>query len=124
MYIPQPYKAPPVTFSAFPEVVKDQLFEADYSTDLHCEISDPPAKACWYEDGVELISESQPHLKKEDSRRTLAVKTAQASKSGRYDCMRKDDVIQFNVQDEGDFWIFACNLLAVLEWQLTTLRSV
>ncbi|KAI4892996.1 hypothetical protein NFI96_027323 [Prochilodus magdalenae] len=97
-------KAPPAKFSAFPEIVKNQLFEVDYSmstpTDLHCEISDPPAKVCWYEDGVELISKSQPHIKKEDSRRTLAVKTAQASESGRYDCVRKDDVIQFNVQDE------------------------
>ncbi|XP_049340507.1 obscurin isoform X1 [Astyanax mexicanus] len=94
-------KAPPVMFSAFPEAVKNQLFEADYPTDLHCEISDPPAKVCWYEDGVELISKSQPQIKRKDSRRTLAAaKTAQASESGHYDCVRKDDVIQFNVQDE------------------------
>ncbi|KAL7865382.1 hypothetical protein SRHO_G00106290 [Serrasalmus rhombeus] len=86
--------------SALPETLKNQLFEADYLTDLRCEISDPPAKVCWYEDGAELISKSQPHIKKEDSRRTLTVKTAQASESGRYDYVRKDDVIQFNVQDE------------------------
>ncbi|XP_037395274.1 obscurin-like protein 1 isoform X7 [Pygocentrus nattereri] len=92
-------KAPP-ELSALPETLKNQLFEADYLTDLRCEISDPPAKVCWYEDGAELISKSQPHTKKEDSRRTLTVKTAQASESGRYDCVRKDDVIQFNVQDE------------------------
>ncbi|XP_036425758.1 obscurin isoform X3 [Colossoma macropomum] len=93
-------KAPPGKFSALPEILKNQLFEADYLTDLRCEISDPPAKVCWYEDGAELNSKSQPHIKKEDSRRTLTVKTAQASESGRYDCVRKDDVIQFNVQDE------------------------
>ncbi|XP_036425785.1 obscurin-like protein 1 isoform X6 [Colossoma macropomum] len=93
-------EAPPGKFSALPEILKNQLFEADYLTDLRCEISDPPAKVCWYEDGAELNSKSQPHIKKEDSRRTLTVKTAQASESGRYDCVRKDDVIQFNVQDE------------------------
>ncbi|XP_036425751.1 obscurin isoform X2 [Colossoma macropomum] len=93
-------RAPPGKFSALPEILKNQLFEADYLTDLRCEISDPPAKVCWYEDGAELNSKSQPHIKKEDSRRTLTVKTAQASESGRYDCVRKDDVIQFNVQDE------------------------
>ncbi|XP_035379631.1 obscurin isoform X11 [Electrophorus electricus] len=92
-------KAPPVTFSDFPEVVKNQLLEVGYPTDLHCEISDPPAKVCWYEDGVELISKSQPHIKKEDTRRKLAVKTAQPSESGMHDHVRKD-VIQFNVQDE------------------------
>ncbi|TSL54341.1 Obscurin [Bagarius yarrelli] len=93
-------KAPLVKFSAFPGVVKNQLFEADYPTELHCEISDPPAKVCWYEDGVELISKSQPHIKMEDSRRKLAVKAAQSSESGWQNSQRKDKVIQFNVQDE------------------------
>ncbi|XP_026768346.3 obscurin-like protein 1 isoform X7 [Pangasianodon hypophthalmus] len=93
-------KAPPVKFSAFPGVVKNQLFEADYPTEPHCEISDPPAKVCWYEDGVELLSKSQPHIKMEDTRRKLAVKAAQPSESGWHDSLRKDDVIQFNVQDE------------------------
>lgn len=90
-------------FSAFPGVVKNQLFEADYPTELHCEISDPPAKVCWYEDGVELLSKGQPHIKMEDTRRKLAVKAAQPSESGWQDSERKDEVIQFNVQDEGDF---------------------
>ncbi|XP_058247682.1 obscurin isoform X4 [Hemibagrus wyckioides] len=93
-------KAPPVKFSAFPGVVKNQLFEADYPTELHCEISDPPAKVCWYEDGVELLSKGQPHIKMEDTRRKLAVKAAQPSESGWQDSERKDEVIQFNVQDE------------------------
>ncbi|MCJ8732805.1 hypothetical protein PDJAM_G00215510 [Pangasius djambal] len=93
-------KAPPVKFSAFPGVVKSQLFEADYPAELHCEISDPPAKVCWYEDGVELLSKSQPHIKMEDTRRKLAVKATQPSESGWHDSLRKDDVIQFKVQDE------------------------
>ncbi|KAK3542735.1 hypothetical protein QTP70_000076 [Hemibagrus guttatus] len=95
-------KAPPVKFSAFPGVVKNQLFEADYPTELHCEISDPPAKVCWYEDGVELLSKGQPHIKMEDTRRKLAVKPAQPSESGWQDSQRKDEVIQFNVQDEAE----------------------
>lgn len=90
-------------FSAFPGVVKNQQFEADYPTELHCEISDQPAKVCWYEDGVELLSKSQPHIKMEDARRKLAVKAEQPSESGWHDSQRKDDVIQFIVQDEGDF---------------------
>ncbi|XP_053483415.1 obscurin isoform X4 [Ictalurus furcatus] len=93
-------KAPPVKFSAFPGVVKNQLFEADYPTELHCEISDPPAKVCCYEDGVELLSKSQPHLKMEDTRGKLSVQAAQPSESGWHESLRKDDVIQFNVQDE------------------------
>ncbi|KAF4087196.1 hypothetical protein AMELA_G00092870 [Ameiurus melas] len=93
-------KAPPVKFSAFPGVVKNQLFEADYPTELHCEISDPPAKVCCYEDGVELLSKSQPHLKMEDTRGKLSVKAAQPSESGWHESLRKDDVTQINVQDE------------------------
>ncbi|XP_058642746.1 obscurin-like protein 1 isoform X15 [Onychostoma macrolepis] len=93
-------KDPPVMFSALPDTVKNQLVEADYSTDLHGEISDPNANVCCYKDGVELVSKSQPHIKSECTRRTLAVKTAQPSNSGWYDCVRTGDVIQFNVQDQ------------------------
>ncbi|XDV30095.1 hypothetical protein PO909_033087 [Leuciscus waleckii] len=93
-------KDPPVMFSTLPDTVKNQLVEADYSTDMHGEISDPNAKVCCYKDDVELVSKSQPHIKLESTRRTLAVKTAQPSNSGWYDCVRTDDVIQFNVQDQ------------------------
>lgn len=92
-------------FSAFPGIVKNQLFEAEYPTELHCEISDPPAKVCWYEDGVEHLSKSQPCIKMEDSRTKLAVKAEQNSESGwtqRKNSLR-NDVIQLNVQDKGDF---------------------
>ncbi|XP_056093721.1 obscurin-like protein 1 isoform X9 [Rhinichthys klamathensis goyatoka] len=93
-------KDPPVMFSTLPDTVKNQLVEADYSTDMQGEISDPNAKVCCYKDGVELVSKSQPHIKLECTRRTLAVKTAQPSNSGWYDCVRTGDVIQFNVQDK------------------------
>ncbi|XP_052462732.1 obscurin-like protein 1 isoform X4 [Carassius gibelio] len=98
---PVDIKDPPVMFSALQDSVKDQLVEADYSTDLQGEISDPNANVCCYEDGVELVSESQPHIKSESTRRTLAVKTAQPSYSGWYDYVRTGDPIQFNVQDQG-----------------------
>ncbi|XP_016375660.1 LOW QUALITY PROTEIN: obscurin-like [Sinocyclocheilus rhinocerous] len=93
-------KDPLVMFSALPDTVKIKLVEADYSTDLQGEISDPNANVCCYKDGVELVSKSQPHIKSESTRRTLAVKTAQCSNSGWYDCVRTGDVIQFNVQDQ------------------------
>ncbi|ROL50409.1 Obscurin [Anabarilius grahami] len=93
-------KDPPVMFSTLPDTVKNQLVEADYSTDMHDDISDPNAKVCCYKDGVELVSKSQPHIKLECTRRTLAVKTAQPSNSGWYDCVKTGDVIQFNVQDQ------------------------
>ncbi|XP_016301135.1 obscurin isoform X2 [Sinocyclocheilus anshuiensis] len=93
-------KDPPVMFSALPDTVKNKLVEADYSTDLQGEISDPNANVCCYKDGVELVSKSQPHIKSDSTRRTLAVKTAQRSNSGWYDCVRTGDVIQFNVQDQ------------------------
>lgn len=96
-------------FSALPDTVKNQLVEADYSTDLHGEISDPNANVCCYKDGVEPVSKSQPHIKSKCTRRTLAVKTAHPSNSGWYDCVRTGEVIQFNVQDQGDFKIFASN---------------
>ncbi|XP_026074727.1 obscurin isoform X17 [Carassius auratus] len=97
---PVDIKDPPVMFSALQDSVKDQLVEADYSTDLQGEISDPNANVCCYEDGVELVSKSQPHIKSESTRRTLAVKTAQPSFSGWYDYVRTGDPIQFNVQDQ------------------------
>lgn len=108
-------------FSAFPGVVKNQFFEAGYPTELHCEISDPPAKVCWYEDGVALLSKSQPHM--EDTRRKLALKAEQPSESGWQDPQRNYEVIQYNVQDEGDFKILPLTDNALV-WQLTILRSV
>nr|XP_055070971.1 obscurin-like protein 1 isoform X13 [Misgurnus anguillicaudatus] len=105
----------PVMFSALPETVKNQLFEADYPTDLHCEISDPSAKEFCYKDGVELISKSPTHIKSECTRKTLAVKTAQTSNSGWYDSVRTDDAIQFNVQDQ----VQAKKFLAVPEDEKT-----
>ncbi|XP_077072038.1 obscurin isoform X12 [Siphateles boraxobius] len=82
------------------DTVKNQLVEADYPTDMHGEIADPNANVYCYKDDVELVSKSQPHSKLECTRRTLAVKTAQPSNSGWYDCVRTGDVIQFNVQDQ------------------------
>ncbi|XP_060732887.1 obscurin-like protein 1 isoform X6 [Tachysurus vachellii] len=93
-------KDPPVKFSAFPGVVKNQFFEAGYPTELHCEISDPPAKVCWYEDGVALLSKSQPHIRTEDTRRKLALNAEQPTESGWHDPQRNYEVIQYNVQDE------------------------
>ncbi|XP_056321760.1 obscurin isoform X14 [Danio aesculapii] len=93
-------KDPPVMFSSLPHTLKNQLIETDNSTDLYGEISEPNAKVCCYKDGVELVSKSQPHIKSECTRRTLAVKTAQPSKSGWYDYVRTSDVFQFNVQDQ------------------------
>lgn len=122
MYIPQ--QAPPVKFSAFPGVVKNQLFEADYPTEPQCEISDPPAKVCWYDDGVELLSKSQPHIRMEDTRRKLAVNSAQPSQSGWHTTLRKDDVLQYIVRDEGDFLKYLPLTDNTLAWRLTTLRSV
>ncbi|XP_077072032.1 obscurin isoform X6 [Siphateles boraxobius] len=93
-------KDPPLMFSTLPDTVKNQLVEADYPTDMHGEIADPNANVYCYKDDVELVSKSQPHSKLECTRRTLAVKTAQPSNSGWYDCVRTGDVIQFNVQDQ------------------------
>ncbi|XP_056321748.1 obscurin-like protein 1 isoform X3 [Danio aesculapii] len=100
-------KDPPVMFSSLPHTLKNQLIETDNSTDLYGEISEPNAKVCCYKDGVELVSKSQPHIKSECTRRTLAVKTAQPSKSGWYDYVRTSDVFQFNVQDQVSSTILA-----------------
>ncbi|XP_062862340.1 obscurin-like protein 1 isoform X2 [Trichomycterus rosablanca] len=91
-------KAPSARFSTLPEVVEKVLVDhPDHSTDPRREISEPPAEACWYEDGVDLLSKNLDHIKKE-SKRKLAVQAAQASESGWYDSLRKDDpLIRFNV---------------------------
>lgn len=88
-----------------PEILeKVPINPTGYLTDPRCEISDSPGGGCWYEDGVDLLSKNQGQVKK-DSKRKLNVPAVQASESGWYDSLRKDDpLIRFEkCTEKGDF---------------------
>ncbi|KAJ8349563.1 hypothetical protein SKAU_G00246930 [Synaphobranchus kaupii] len=90
-------EAPPVRFSALPEVAKSKSFEAGRPILLHCEISDPNAQVSWYKDGLQLLPQSGVEIQSEGTMRTLAVPAADILHSGVYSCKTKGDAIKFNV---------------------------
>ncbi|XP_061082552.1 obscurin isoform X2 [Conger conger] len=90
-------EAPPVRFSALPEVAKSKSVEAGGPILLHCEISDPSAQVSWYKDGLQLLPQSGVEIQSEGTARTLAVPSADILHTGVYSCKTKGDAIKFNV---------------------------
>ncbi|KAK9969100.1 hypothetical protein ABG768_027305 [Culter alburnus] len=91
-------KAPPVRFSAVPEVKRRKCIEAGCPIILQCEISDSTAQVQWYKDGDQLLVESGVDIKSDDCMRTLSIQSAHPSHAGVYSCTTKDDVIKFHVE--------------------------
>lgn len=95
--------APPVRFSAVPEVKRRKCIEAGCPIILQCEISDSTAQVQWYKDGDQLLVESGVDIKSDDCMRTLSIQSAHPSHAGVCSCTTKDDVIKFHVEIRGDF---------------------
>ncbi|XP_016150061.1 obscurin-like protein 1 isoform X3 [Sinocyclocheilus grahami] len=91
-------KAPPVRFSAVPEVKRRKCIEAGCPIVLQCEVSDSTAQVQWYKDGDQLLVESEVDFKSDDCMRTLSIQSAHPSHAGVYSCTTKDDVIKFHVE--------------------------
>ncbi|XP_056321764.1 obscurin-like protein 1 isoform X18 [Danio aesculapii] len=91
-------KAPPVRFSAAPEVKRRKCIEAGCPIILQCEISDSAAQVQWYKDGDQLLVESGVDINSDDCMRTLSIQSAHPSHAGVYSCTTKDDVIEFHVE--------------------------
>uniref|UniRef100_A0A671T5Y2 Obscurin like cytoskeletal adaptor 1b n=1 Tax=Sinocyclocheilus anshuiensis TaxID=1608454 RepID=A0A671T5Y2_9TELE len=91
-------KAPPVRFSAVPEVKRRKCIEAGCPIVLQCEVSDSTAQVQWYKDGDQLLVESGVDFKSDDCMRTLSIQSAHPSHAGVYSCTTKDDVIKFHVE--------------------------
>ncbi|XP_052462738.1 obscurin-like protein 1 isoform X10 [Carassius gibelio] len=91
-------KAPPVRFSAVPEVKRRKCIEAGCPIVLQCEVSDSTAQVQWYKDGDQLLIESGVDFNSDDCMRTLSIQSAHPSHAGVYSCTTKDDVIKFHVE--------------------------
>ncbi|XP_059356449.1 obscurin-like isoform X4 [Carassius carassius] len=91
-------KAPPVRFSAVPEVKRRKCIEPGCPIVLQCEVSDSTAQVRWYKDGYQLLVESGVDIKSNDRMRTLSIQSAHPSHAGVYSCTTKDDVIKFHVE--------------------------
>ncbi|KAF4108802.1 hypothetical protein G5714_009875 [Onychostoma macrolepis] len=91
-------KAPPVRFSAVPEVKRRKCIEAGCPIVLQCEVSDCTTQVQWYKDGDQLLVESGVDFKSDDCMRTLSIQSAHPSHAGVYSCTTKDDVIKFHVE--------------------------
>ncbi|XP_036397353.1 obscurin isoform X5 [Megalops cyprinoides] len=91
-------KAPPVRFTALPEVEKNKSIEAGCPIVLHCEISDPTGQVCWYKDGIQLLPQTGIEIQSEGTMRTLVIKSSEYSSSGVYSCKTADDFIEIYVE--------------------------
>ncbi|XP_041719229.1 obscurin isoform X5 [Coregonus clupeaformis] len=89
--------APPVRFSAAPEVERNTSIEAGCPIVLQCELSDPSAQICWYKDGIKLLPQYGIHIQSEGTMRTLIIQSATFSSSGVYSCKTADDISEFYV---------------------------
>ncbi|KTG40031.1 hypothetical protein cypCar_00011141 [Cyprinus carpio] len=91
-------EAPPVKFSAVPEVKRRKCIEAGCPIVLQCEVSDSTAPVQWYKDGDQLLVESGVDFNSDDCMRTLSIQSAHPSHAGVYSCTTMDDVIKFHVE--------------------------
>ncbi|XP_059418393.1 obscurin-like protein 1 isoform X12 [Carassius carassius] len=91
-------KAPPVRFSAVPEVNRRKCIEVGCPIVLQCEVSDSTAQVQWYKDGAQLLVKSGVDFNSDDCMRTLSIQSAHPSHAGVYSCTTKDDVIKFHVE--------------------------
>ncbi|XP_014019368.1 obscurin-like protein 1 isoform X7 [Salmo salar] len=89
--------APPVRFSAAPEVERNTSIEAGCPIVLKCELSDPSGQICWYKDGIKLLPQYGIHIQSEGTMRTLVIQSATFSSSGVYSCKTADDISEFYV---------------------------
>ncbi|XP_056093728.1 obscurin-like protein 1 isoform X16 [Rhinichthys klamathensis goyatoka] len=89
--------APPVMFSAVPEIEKNKSVEAGWPVILQCEISDPTALVQWYKDGLQLLPQSGVYIKSQHTMRTLVIQSANVSHSGFYSCNTADGISEFFV---------------------------
>lgn len=94
--------APPVRFSAVPEVEKSKSIEAGHPIVLHCETSDPTALVQWYKDGEQLLPQLGISIQSKGTMRTLLIQSAEFSRSGLYSCKTADDISEFYVDVTGD----------------------
>ncbi|XP_056321763.1 obscurin isoform X17 [Danio aesculapii] len=90
--------APPVMFSAVPEIEKNKCIEAGGPIILQCEISYPTALVQWYKDGLRLLPQSGVYIQSQHTMRTLVIQSANVSHSGFYSCNSADDISEFFVE--------------------------
>jgi len=72
---------------------------------LQCELQDPVAQVSWCKDGEELYSKTGLDMKRNGHLRKLVIHSAKASDSGLYSCCLSLDVVTFQVEVQGDYWV-------------------
>lgn len=98
--------APLVKFTPLSEMDRNKFVEVGNPIVLYCELSDPEAPVRWYKNGVELQSMEGLHIQSEGTMRRIVIQSADFSHSGVYSCDAIDDVIRFNVEVEGESFLF------------------
>uniref|UniRef100_A0A8D2ZP10 Obscurin-like protein 1 n=1 Tax=Scophthalmus maximus TaxID=52904 RepID=A0A8D2ZP10_SCOMX len=84
-------KAPPVRFSALPEVARNTFLV------LSCEVSRTDGVVQWYKDGADMQPSNNVAMQAEGTRRNLTIHSAQLSDTGTYTCRAGDHVLIFKV---------------------------
>lgn len=118
--------APLVKFTPLSEMDRNKFVEVGNPIVLYCELSDPEAPVRWYKNGVELQSMEGLHIQSEGTMRRIVIQSADFSHSGVYSCDAIDDVIRFNVEVEGEsflFFLFRSSKLLISLIMLTCQKS-
>ncbi|XP_049449258.1 obscurin-like protein 1 isoform X14 [Epinephelus fuscoguttatus] len=90
-------EAPPLRFSAIPDVERNKTIELGCPIVLCCELSDPSAQVHWYKDGSKLHPQTGVDILTDGLARKLIVHSAEFFHSGLYCCKTKGDAITFSV---------------------------
>ncbi|XP_056244892.1 obscurin-like protein 1 isoform X7 [Seriola aureovittata] len=90
-------EAPPVRFSAMPDVERNKTIPIGCPIVLQCELSDPSAQVHWYKDGSKLHPQNGVEILTDGLARKLIVHSAEYFHSGLYCCKTKGDTITFSV---------------------------
>ena len=99
--------APPLRFSALPEIARNKFVEAGCPIILQCEVSDPAEQVCWQKDGVKLLPERELDIRSEGPLRAVRIESAEFRHAGLYCCEAVDDRIEFKVDVAGDLSILS-----------------
>ncbi|KAG7502171.1 obscurin 1 isoform X10 [Solea senegalensis] len=90
-------EAPPVRFSALPEIATHTFVEAGCPIKQLCEASEPTAQVDWHKDEEKPLPKSRYEIEISENLRELAVESAEVRHSGVRNCEATDDHIEFKV---------------------------
>lgn len=92
-------------FSPLSELDSKKKVDIGDAIVLYCEVSHPFAKVSWFKDGKELQVSDGLNIQADGNMRRIVIQSAEESHSGVYTCETSGDVITFNVDVAGNWFM-------------------